>query len=54
VKEILAGEDWLVGEILSFRGEAIVLEPDLQKRVAARAKALSRELGVSRVTAAAR
>ena len=54
VREILAGEDWLVGEILSFRGEAVVLEPDLQKRVAARAKALSRELGVSRVTAAAR
>jgi proteasome accessory factor BC len=53
VKEILAGEDWLVGEILSFRGEAIVLEPDLRKRVAARAKALLRELGVSRVTAAA-
>jgi proteasome accessory factor BC len=54
VRETTAGEEWLVGEILSFRGEAIVLEPDLRKRVAARAKALSRELGVSRVTAAAR
>ena len=54
LRETTAGEEWLVGEILSFRGEAIVLEPDLQKRVAARAKALSRELGVSRVTAAAR
>ena len=54
VRETTAGEEWLVGEILSFRGEAIVLDPDLQKRVVARAKALARELGVTRVTAAAR
>jgi predicted DNA-binding transcriptional regulator YafY len=54
VRETTAGEEWLVGEILSFRGEAVVLEPDLRKRVAARAKQLSKELGVSRVTAAAR
>jgi proteasome accessory factor BC len=54
VKEVLAGEEWLVGEILSFRGEAVVLEPDLRKRVAARAKELARELGVSRVAAATR
>ena len=26
VREIPAGEDWLVGEILSYRGEAAVLE----------------------------
>src|ERR687897_514914 len=55
VREIPAGEDWLVGEILSYRGEAAVLEPaDLRKRVAARAKELARELNLSRVTAAAR
>jgi proteasome accessory factor BC len=55
VREIPAGDDWLVGEILSYRGEAAVLEPaDLRKRVATRAKELARELNVSRVTAAAR
>lgn len=37
--------DWLVGEILSFRGEAVVLEPaDLRARVAQRAVELEREL----------
>jgi predicted DNA-binding transcriptional regulator YafY len=55
VKEVQAGEDWLIGEILSFRGEAVVLEPaELRTRIAARAKELARELNVSRVTAAAR
>jgi proteasome accessory factor C len=55
VKELQAGDDWLIGEILSFRGEAAVLEPTaLRKRVATRAKELARELGVSRVAAAAR
>ena len=54
LRETTAGEEWLIGEILSYRGEAVVLEADLGKRVVARAKALSRELGVSRVTAAAR
>jgi predicted DNA-binding transcriptional regulator YafY len=55
VKELQAGDDWLIGEILSFRGEAAVLEPAaLRKRVATRAKELARELGVSRVAAAAR
>jgi proteasome accessory factor BC len=35
-------EDWLVGEILSFRGEAIVLEPaELRTRVRDRAVALA-------------
>jgi proteasome accessory factor BC len=54
VKELQAGDDWLIGEILSFRGEAAVLEPAaLRKRVATRAKELARELNVSRVTAAA-
>jgi len=37
--------DWLVGEILAHRGEAVVLEPeDLRTRVAARAGELLREL----------
>jgi proteasome accessory factor BC len=37
--------DWLVGEVLSFRGEAIVLEPpELRARVAQRARELEREL----------
>jgi proteasome accessory factor C len=54
VKELQAGEDWLIGELLSFRGEAAVLEPvALRKRVAARTKELARELNLSRVTAAA-
>jgi proteasome accessory factor BC len=55
VKEVQAGEDWLIGEILSFRGEAVVLEPaELRKRIAARAKELARELNVSRVATAPR
>jgi proteasome accessory factor C len=38
--------EWLVSEILSFRGEAVVLEPaDLRTRVAKRARQLVRELG---------
>ena len=54
VREITAGEEWLIGEILSFRGEAVVLEPDLRDRIAGRAKELARELGVTRVASAAR
>ena len=47
--------EWLVGEILSFRGEAVVLEPpELRSAVAKRARELQRELGVSRVRAAAK
>ncbi len=46
----VGSEDWLIGEILSFRGEAVVLEPvDLRRRIAARARELQRELGLSRV-----
>jgi len=42
--------EWLVGEILSYRGEAIVLEPsDLRERIAQRAKELTGELGVARL-----
>jgi len=37
--------DWLVGEVLSFRGEATLLEPqELRARVAERARALESEL----------
>ena len=37
--------EWLIGEVLSFRGEAMILEPaELRARVAARAKELEREL----------
>jgi predicted DNA-binding transcriptional regulator YafY len=42
--------EWLVGEILSHRGEAVVLEPlELRQAVAERAKELQRELGLSRL-----
>src|SRR5436305_15288449 len=42
--------EWLVGEILSYRGEAVVLEPeDLREHIAQRAKALATELGVARL-----
>ena len=37
--------DWLVSEILSYRGEAVVLEPSsLRKKMATRARKLKREL----------
>jgi proteasome accessory factor C len=42
--------EWLVGEILSHRGEAIVLEPDdLRTRIASRARELASALGVARL-----
>jgi predicted DNA-binding transcriptional regulator YafY len=45
--------EWLVGEILSYRGEAVVLEPpELRREIADRAKAVQRELGLSRVRVA--
>jgi predicted DNA-binding transcriptional regulator YafY len=55
VKEVaVGGEEWLIGEILSYRGEAVVREPaELRRRIAARAKELQSELGVSRVRAPA-
>jgi proteasome accessory factor BC len=52
VRETPAGEDWLLAEILSYQGEAAVLEPAaLRKKVATRAKELARELNVTRVAA---
>ena len=54
VRELLfSSDDWLEGEVLSLRGEAILLEPDeLRRSIAARAKALAKELGVERMRAA--
>jgi predicted DNA-binding transcriptional regulator YafY len=51
VEEVaVGGEDWLIGEILSFRGEAVVREPeDLRARIADRARKLQAELGLTRV-----
>jgi proteasome accessory factor BC len=44
--------EWLVGEILAGRGEAVLVEPDEErKRIARRARELARELRVSRVPA---
>jgi proteasome accessory factor C len=44
--------EWLVGEVLSYRGEAVVLEPaELRARVAQRAKELGSELRPSRAKA---
>ena len=41
--------EWLVGEVVSYRGEAVVLEPpELRARVAQRARELGAELRPSR------
>jgi proteasome accessory factor C len=55
VREIPVGSDeWLESEVLSLRGEAVLLEPDeLRRSIAARAKALAKELGVERMRARA-
>jgi predicted DNA-binding transcriptional regulator YafY len=54
LKELQVGsEEWLESEILSKRGDAVVLEPaDLRTRIAERARALAKELGVERLRAA--
>jgi proteasome accessory factor C len=51
LRELSVGsEEWLESEILSKRGEAIVLEPpELRERIAARARTLAKELGVERL-----
>jgi proteasome accessory factor C len=51
LREIPVGSDeWLESEVLSLRGQAVLLEPDeLRRSVAARAKALAKELGVERM-----
>src|SRR5579862_3772923 len=44
--------EWLIGEVLSFRGEAVVLEPpDLRAQVARRARELERVLRSTRLAA---
>src|SRR6266404_240304 len=55
LREIPVGSDaWLESEILSKRGEAVVLEPDeLRRKLAARARELAKELGVERLRARA-
>jgi proteasome accessory factor BC len=55
LREIPVGSDeWLESDILSKRGEAVVLEPaELRSRIAARAKTLAKELGVERLRARA-
>jgi proteasome accessory factor C len=46
----VGSQDWLVSEIFGHRGAAVVLEPtDLRRRIAARARELATELGVSRL-----
>ena len=49
VEDLAVGDvDWLVSEIFSQRGEAMVLEPeDLRRRIAERASELARELGLA-------
>jgi proteasome accessory factor C len=48
----VGSDAWLVGEIFSYRGEAVVLEPaELRVRITERAKELAEELGVSRLRA---
>jgi predicted DNA-binding transcriptional regulator YafY len=53
LREIPVGSDeWLESEILSKRGEAVVLEPaELRSRIAARARELAKDLGVERLRA---
>ena len=50
----IGSPEWLVGEILRYRGEAELLEPpDLRREIAKRARSLARELGVIRLRAPA-
>jgi proteasome accessory factor C len=50
----IGSPEWLVGEILRYRGEAELLEPpELRRRIAGRARTLARELGVTRLRAPA-
>jgi proteasome accessory factor C len=50
----VGSREWLIGEILAQRGDAVLLEPEeMRKEVAARAKELAAELGVSRLRARA-
>jgi proteasome accessory factor C len=55
LREVRIGsEEWLVGEVLGQRGEAVVLEPaELRPVIARRAKELAQELGVTRMRVSA-
>ena len=55
VRELPVGSDeWIESEVLSLRGEAVLLEPDeLRHAISGRAKALAKELGVERLRAPA-
>src|SRR4051794_24526772 len=47
-------DEWLESEILASRGDAVLVEPaELRTRIATRAKALAKELGVERLRAPA-
>jgi proteasome accessory factor BC len=49
-EEKVGSSEWLVSEILRFRGEAVVVEPDdLRVLVARRARELAQELGLARL-----
>jgi predicted DNA-binding transcriptional regulator YafY len=51
--ELSRGEEYVIGEVLSYRGRAVLLEPkDVRQRVLERAKELATELGVARMRAA--
>jgi proteasome accessory factor C len=46
----VGSQEWLTGEILSHRGDAILLEPEeMREALAARARELANELGVARL-----
>ncbi|HKP18318.1 MAG TPA: WYL domain-containing protein [Gaiellaceae bacterium] len=50
----IGSPEWLVGEILRYRGEAELLEPpELRREIAKRARSLAQELGVTRLRAPA-
>jgi proteasome accessory factor C len=51
LREVQVGSDeWLESEILSKRGDAVLLEPaELRSRLASRARELAKELGVERL-----
>jgi predicted DNA-binding transcriptional regulator YafY len=52
-EKAVGSAEWLVGEVVSYRGEAIVLEPhELRARVAQRARELAAELRPSRAKTA--
>jgi hypothetical protein len=51
-EQSVGSAEWLIGEILRYRGEAELLEPpELRRTIAKRAQALAHELGVTRLRA---